>query len=408
MSAEEQVPEPPGNNRPATGGPSSSLLGRVESILKFVTAGLGLVAAIGLPAVSIQLARYDVPVSTAGYQDVLRAGILPAAVLVAVSAYCIAAGRILTRLGLREFLSMHSLILLPLLVPAYLLAVVGVLCLGLLYVWGLLWLLALALESLSSIQLSNRQLLITAAALIATGAVLALAFKLTERYWANRRGAFWDVLRNVLVRPQEQPAKAQATQESTDGVEAKEPDSKTSWLLGLIFLPFLVLLLYSIKGALHVWDPEVGELLTHGYVLLAALASGMIFAMFFAGVMLSNSAAPGMKGTRRQKRAVVAVAMVVYVLFALVYSTWGYPLLYAGLGGGRPQPIILWLKQDDSADDIRTVLKETKVSSTGTLKRVDHSFVLLSGADDLLLTDKPAGGGKALLVSRSRLMALSW
>lgn len=89
-------------------------------------------------------------------------------------------------------------------------------------------------------------------------------------------------------------------------------------------------------------------------------------------------------------------------------STWGYPRLYAGLGGGRPQPVTLWLKQDDDADDIRAVLKATTVASTGTLKRVDGSFVLLSGADDLLLTDKLAGGGKALLMSRSRLMALSW
>ena len=62
-------------------------LGTLENIIKVGTGLLIIVAAVGLPAVCLHFARFGIPVTFASYDQLLRAGILPALFLVIVCSY---------------------------------------------------------------------------------------------------------------------------------------------------------------------------------------------------------------------------------------------------------------------------------------------------------------------------------
>ena len=102
------------------------------------------------------------------------------------------------------------------------------------------------------------------------------------------------------------------------------------------------------------------------------------------------------------------IASGVYILFELAYCMWGFPRLSAGFGGGAPRATTLWLKREDDATDITSVLSGTVVTNIGSLNRIDKLYVLAGRENDLLLTNRHRGPAKAMLISRSRLVAVSW
>jgi hypothetical protein len=390
-----------------------SLFPRVESLLRFGTAGVGLVAAIGLPAVAIHLIRFGAPVNTAGYSDVLRAGVLPAVVLVIVGTYCFAAVRALQKMTLRKFLAFHSLLLVPLVVLAYAALIAGLVAYTLMIVWGVLWSVCSLGGLVFGFNVNNRTLLLIAGAIAVGMATTWIVLKLTQKRWSTRPGKLWKTLDAALAPRQRQRSPDKSDGES-DGQPAqattgsKKPESKWDWALGLVFLPTLLLMLYSMKGLLHIWDPSLGAAFYHRHVVLATVVLGVPVTVFLAVVLHTLSESADDKPAPRHKTAVLVVAVLAYLGFEALYSVWGYPRLPSGLGGGRPRSVTLWVKSDDDALDVCTVLTNAEVTHAGGLNRVDHVFLLLDGEKEVLLTDTPAHPGKSVLVSRSRVMGVSW
>lgn len=388
----------------------------LQNLLKLATAGLGLVAAIGLPAVAIHLSRFDVPLVTATYQDVIHAGVLPTMMLILVTAYCIAAGKVLLSEGWRRFLGFYNLfLLLPILVPAAVFTVVGFISYCLVIIWAILWSIHYLFEHLLyRLDISNRQLLLTSAGLLVTGYVMFLVLKITYRRWAHRKGRFWTLLRRTdwfgaenLAEP---ATKGSQMQEGKGAATPQKQNSKWEWLIHLVLIPGFALWAYCIKWLAYLWDPGLGGLLTHKHILLGSITFGIFVGLAFAWIrmMIWAAKSSGEKAGPRHRKKVIAAGAIVYVVLEVTYSLWGYPRLYSGLGGGRPQAVILWLKQEEDASDILSVLKGAEITSAGNLKRIGKVFVLLNGDKDLLITDAFLPPGKALLISRSRVMATSW
>jgi hypothetical protein len=389
----------------ATVGAPSNPLGWIETALKVATAGLGLVAAIGLPAVAVQLARYGVPLATASYPDVLRAGILPAIALLLVTLYCMVASTALKKHGWRRFLRQHSLLLLPLLIPSWFVLVAGLVAYALIAGWGLLWALRWVATGLTSFQATDRDLLFAAGSVELVLLLLVLLARVTRRYWADRRGRFWSWLAGMFDESRSNSDGAPApSQEATD----KKDDETLRWLIFPMLLLMFLLVLYSLKGLLHIWNPAFSSLLPHRLVWLGSTVMGSLFAVFFAVSLLTDSKSSDQLPSRKSWIAVLCIAGVAYLLFELGYSTWGYPRLYSGLGGGRPYPVTLWLKSDDSASDIMLRFRNVRVTTMGGSTRVDSLMVLYGGDATLLVTDASVGPADALQLNRVRLTAVTW
>lgn len=352
-----------------SGGTEGGLLSWLETLLKFATAGLGLVAAIGLPAVAIHMMKFGVPIRTVIYQDVIYAGMLPALVLAVVAAYCVAAGQALKVMRLRQVQSIVALVgLLPLIL-------IGSLSAQALFAWALLWPFRWLLEQISEIQIGNRTLLVV------SGIVMLVTTPITW-FFVAKADKHW----------------------SDDAEEINKVPPW--WFSGGCFLVGSFFWLYCVKGILHIWDPQLGEALPHRYVIGASVGLGIAFTLVL--VTLTSAEGTTEVATTRDRLIVYLLAVVVYVAFEVAYSMWGYPRLHSGLGGGLPQRVTLWLKQEDHANDIASVLTGAEVASAGSLRRVERVYVLLDREKELLLTDTAIGPGKAILVSKDRLMAISW
>src|SRR5271165_18755 len=93
-AAQDSVPQPdhtgiapaspPGRPIPP---PTSTVLGSLENILKLIAAGVGIVAALGFPAVYLHFLSFRVPTVLMSYNHILRAGVLPAVLLTLFATY---------------------------------------------------------------------------------------------------------------------------------------------------------------------------------------------------------------------------------------------------------------------------------------------------------------------------------
>lgn len=394
------------------------LFGFLETALKIVTGGFGLVAAIGFPAVAAHLIRFGVPLTAATYHDILRAGILPTLVLALFAAYCATAANALTRMTLRHFLGLHSYLLLPLVIVAYLAVVIALLAYLLIIAWGLLWPVRFAIEHLSTRRITNRELLVASAVLVLACTLALVLLRATKRFWHKRNGAFWDFARRILPDRHRQPVikdvtvfEAQSASTSVNDeaeTTSSSEDAKWMWLQSFLFILLVLLMMYCVKAILFLWNPLFGSAFHHRYVMLLALAVGALFGLFLAGVVLARDTSPGEQVGAKYRRTIFTIVAFAYLSFECCYAFWWYPRLDANLGGGLPASATLWIKSDDDARDIRTVLTRARVAKVGSLNRVERLFIILDGDQAILLSDTQRPPAKAMLVSRSRFAAVSW
>jgi hypothetical protein len=172
------------------------------------------------------------------------------------------------------------------------------------------------------------------------------------------------------------------------------------WLWPLII--FVVLTsTYSIKLLVIIWNPRLREYVSDEYLIVGLIVFAIIWALSAAASSIGGAPA------RHTWKIIIPVGVAIYIAFEAVYALWVYPRLWPGLGGGLPRDVTLWLKQEDHASDIASVLN-TRITPAGSSQRVDGLYVLLDREGDLLLTDTAIGPGRAILVRKDRLMAISW
>lgn len=383
------------------------VLTRYEKLLKLATAGLGVVAAIGFPAVAVHMHRFGVPIRTANYSNILRAGVLPATVLLVGMLYCIAASRALAKMSLRQFLAFHSYVVIPLLVPAYLLVFVGLLCFYLIIIWACFWPFRYLLDSVSDISISNRGLLVFSFAFLVIISLVLLLLMLTRRFWINRPGRFWQFHRFFFDTRRRRRLEGSDSDGQTAKQKVQSLDFKWVWLKFLWFLP-APFVDYSVKGVLHIWDPGISSALIHKYLMLGWVCVGVVCFVLIAGIFLNDPKKLGPKDSRGSAKIVATILVFLYIAFEVSYSMWIYPRMHSDLGGGRPRMAVLWLKQEDGAKDISTTLKNVEISSVKGLRQVGNVFIILQDKDNVLLTDEPLGPGRAVLLNKDRIMSISW
>jgi hypothetical protein len=395
------------------------IVGQFENILKIVTGAIGLVAAIGFPAVALHLIGYGVPVRTASYDFILRAGALPAIVLVLLVAYAYAARRMIARTGVGGVLAAHML---PFFVPAFLVMFGGLLAYLVLLVWAMLWGIRWLIGDWVGASLSNRTLLLAAAVMVAGAYGLYGVVVATRRYWIHRQGFVWRFL-GALVEKSDGVEGSRQTSGTPAGVPAEQTpapsstgtvskpttsaDSSFDWALGLVFVPVSLLVLYSIKGVLYVWDPGWSTFLPHRYIFYGSMFFGLLFTLLMVIVTRSQKADDSSSGPRGNRGLIVTVALA-YVVFEVSYCAWAYPRLYSGVGGGRPTPVTVWLKADDGGADVLAVLSKANTTTVTGATRLGAVFMLFDNADGILLTDTQVSPGKAVFIPHNRVTALSW
>jgi hypothetical protein len=392
-------PQSPTVTPPPASAPSS-LWSRTENVLKTVTAGVGLVAAIGFPAVAVQLFRFGVPTAAYTYEQVLRAGILPAAVLVILAAYAVAGAKVVATSGWRRFFGLHSLLLLPLMVPAFIVLLLGVVAYLVLCLWALLWVVVQGAGFVAEVAVSNRTLLqISAIVLAVTGVLFLTALVLQKHVPVVGR------LLGAFARSSDSNRRVQPPAQEAAPTSLATPRIEWFGLAMLLIAPLVYV--YALWAVAYIWDPALTGAVRHLYLMSGALTIGALLDAFYIGTTQFARRGAGDAAPSSRRMLVGAVA-IVYVIFEASYAAWWYPRLPAGFGGGKPSPITLWLKGDDPGGDIASALARITAAPSRGMTRVDGAYILSEAADRVILTNANEPPAEGIFISRSRIMGVSW
>lgn len=299
---------------------------QIELTLKLLAGGLGIVTAMGLPAASFNLYQFNIPVSVISYNQILAAGAIPTLILVLMVGYCILAARILRAVGWQAFSRTLGLLFLPLMIPIAILSLFGLIAYLLLNIWAILWAIAWSVSLFHQFDISNRDLLIVAAVFFIALVVILLMLRMTYRLCPEIYKASLDFLRIIVGEWKRRPEQPSVYVLSSN---------KLLLLLKLsIVIPVLFLFqAYSIKGIIHLWDPNLSTFLDHERLVVFSLAGSIIYIVFMfmtSTVILSantekSNGKDDMGRTRKATALVVTIAAVLYLISAGVYSVYIYP-----------------------------------------------------------------------------------
>ncbi|MCA1816563.1 MAG: hypothetical protein LC746_09190 [Acidobacteria bacterium] len=378
----------------ATPANEASVLGKLEPLFKLAAAGVGLVAALGFPAVYLNLRRFGVPSHFISYDQVLRAGALPTAALVLVGIYLYAAAREYQSKERRLwFLFVPGALLVSLPLAAYLVLFAGTVVFIFTCGWALsqpfVWLLWKAF----GIVVPDKPLLII------PGALLTM---IAERAWPRLKHTRVGAWAHSL---------GERAPDWIDNLFAALPNSfSRQFAVYLFFAVFCVLLLFDIRWFLSHWRPGWSPAyLRSPYLLLWGAAGGLLLGFFVLLVTLYEWFR-GEDASKRRRAFTSFVSAVVLGLLAAIaiYSDSIYPTLPQGLGGGKPARVVVWFGKDDFPADLQRRLAPARFTSDDKTTRGDDLYLLYESSDTLIFANGEAPPAAGVRIARDKVEAISW
>ncbi len=369
---------------------AEAIISKVESYLKLLAAGAGLITALGFPAVYIQFSRLNIPGQFVSYDQVIRAGVVPAMALALLGLYIY--------WGLSEFQrgkkaeDMYSLAPLGLLIGLLFLSMfivwfAGFISFFVLVFWGLAWIISRVL----GFGAGDRDLLYLAVALLFVF-LLAEAFVLPRvfRRWGND--------------------KPPADQKSTfEDFNPKRFILLWTLLAAIVFPSVSMGLLYLCKIVLQLWDPKLSGLIANDNIVLFGVAVLFDISLFGALFLIYM---PMQSPTRSERtQGIVAFALTVLVIYLVlvgVYSYVFYPRIPASLGGGQLASIVYWIDKQEFPQTLVAKLAKAKFVEESNLIRCEGIYLVYANSDIVIVADQSEPPASSFLVPRDKIKAISW
>jgi hypothetical protein len=197
--------------------------------------------------------------------------------------------------------------------------------------------------------------------------------------------------------------------------QARTPEQEAKeWLptlpiLWLMIPPMFVGLLFAIKGVLYLWDAPMARILPAETIVWAGIGLGFMYGLIMSSIAWMQFLACD---SRRMKNIGLTIAVGSLLLaggfFVTLYSTKIYPVLSQAWGGGRAEPVIFWIDQEElpPIEEMRRRLPEADVTPEGTVMRIEATLALRAGKQMILLSGSgPTAQGVALPMESLKMVA---
>jgi hypothetical protein len=405
----------------AKSGKGTGFFETLQKSLGLFGSGVALIAAMGIPAVAVLMDQFGVPGLLATTDQQIRAGLLPTAVLLPLSAYIFFAVRSYTSSSAGGPAAAPIFMMMNLLGAAgFMLVAFGqfilVRCFLLL---GIAWAIALLLNQVEGIAISNHALMVmasVAAVVLSLIKVLPVSpISKLEGFGRNvdgriglgarvagRIAKLLRALDRLLDRAALIYDREDVSGRRDEEKEQASAEMKFGWLystfvvtIGTTLGAVLVLLLYEVKLLLHIWDSDADTLISHATIwggLAIVLVLALLFSVLIHGWILTVI---GDKAWRPIGfLMIVGVVVVVFLCLATAYSTALYPRLPRQLGGGTPAPVTLWVDWKEVPPQLQSQLGRSRFTVSAGTTQIEDVFLLVQAPGYLIVTDgarPPAG-----------------
>jgi len=385
------------------GDSRQGIVGNVELLLKLAAAGVGLVAVMGFPAVYLQFSRFNIPAHFASYDQVLRAGILPAGLLVLAGFYLFWGVREFRKATPSHVFQVVPLILLsPLIVCVLAVLIISIISYVLIVTWALVWVVTWFVSRISGTMMTNRHVLYIAAGILvslATSYILVPPF----RPWLKSLRRF------SLIRFEGKNQSTENGASTTKDLDSQEDGEETPWLI-IVSLPFtLIIALYSVKALAYIWDPTLSPLLTHRFILILDTTCALILPT----ILMLRTCRKWMTSTDRTKKlkgygTIGSLFTVALISSMVAYSNSLYPRIPRGLGGGRPEKLVIWIAKEDFPEDLQQRISKAKFISRGDTIRCENIYLIYDDSATLIIVDGNSAPASGAILPRDKVKAISW
>lgn len=347
----------------------------VEKILKYSGAALALIAALGIPAVTLQYVRLGVPLQLLTRSEVVRAGILPAIPLAAFLFLSYCATR-MTRWGESGWV-VYPMVTLP--------AVTGVAALP------------LAILTAALVMLPKR--ILAAPFLMRRRLPHAEFLRLMDqidhlpRSWAEDAIfvilSLFAVLICILV---------------LGDIRSALRRRLSFWLV-CAFLAFWIPAL-ALELSVKEMDPILAVLSIPGHsswlgsVLPAAITLGFMAGcapLLYADDYLEDA---------KLKYVVIVGLFCVYGAFATLYASYIYPRLPYEIYGGRPSRIAFWYDAKTVPESLGQMAR-LSLHQDGSLTRCDGAYLVYTDSEVFIITNSDQKVASSLVLRRNSISAFS-
>ena len=401
----------PIRHQQATGGSATApvWLGRVDTYLKFAAGAVGLVAALGFPAVYLQFWQFHVPNIFVPYDRALRAGILPAISLAASFLYLRWAG-----MEFRAHRSQNGGDLPPSMWPLFLPVVIGFLQFFTIWFLGMLSLFLLVfywiveiVVAFVRVHLEKRTLLYVALALfLVTIAARALAMaRQTRMDPAPQPPA---ALLRLALRFKESPF-GRSLMEWGEELEDKPHRFVLVWTLGaVVMFPAVSMgFLYCIRRLLEILDLRIASLLEDRHILMLGLLNVLFFSLVGIVFLIATQLASDDKEVQRRALSVlVATVLCGYLAAVGLYSFKMYAKLPQDWGGGKPIRVIFWLDKHAAPEALSGRLPRATFVQEGETIRCESIYLVHVDDRLAIVADAESPPAATMVLPRGNIVAI--
>lgn len=173
--------------------------------------------------------------------------------------------------------------------------------------------------------------------------------------------------------------------------------------VGLIFMRWYL-------NQLHILHIEAGLLATTGNIaLFTNIGTFALVALFLVAVSHEF-----MHSENQRMRLLVTTLNILLIAALCLFGIWWYstklyPVIPAALGGGEPEAIVIWIDRNDLPAEVQNTLKCHSVGSDSVMRC--HLQLVYRNEKDLILIvpDVPEPGVRAeVLVPRDKIKTVSW
>jgi hypothetical protein len=398
---------------------SPNFLDRLGKLLEIIVGAAAIAAAIGLPAVYVHYTSFGVPTSFVTYDQILRAGILPALLLLLVAWYVY-----LTIEEYKEGTSkvgafmVPSMLVAPIPIAAALIFLAGGLANSTWLFWHSLRPIFWALSKFA-LPVSERIHLYLA---IGAGIILFIAggietiYEIVMEEQRQHRPMHADP-EQVSLPPR--AADDDATDVNSQETEFKKLQTKLArWLIAgsvwliisFMGLAYMLLAVHSVQWYLDQLDVDVAFLTKYQDDLYSIVVGAWLGTLAF---IILVSTWHLMRSGNQRLRLLITFVNILMVSSSFATVVWGYsvhlyPQIPPAFGGGRSDLAMVWIAKDDLPADVRGQLRRARCVTIGTVVRCQGVYLFYIGPDIVILADHSKDARNAILIPRAKIKAVSW
>lgn len=392
------------------GQPVSAWLGRVDTYLKFSVGAVGLVAALGFPAVYLQFWNFHVPTIFVQYERALRAGILPAITLAVTFLYMHLAGKEFRARKAENTEGDVPIALSPLFLLALIgfLLIIGVWFLGILSLFVLFfyWIVGIVVR-FTGLQIEGWSILYVAVASLFI--TLATQSFIIARMKRRGLGRWFPTKFNDRERETGKRSfgYARATLEK---LLEKPYRFVLIWTLGAMFMfpAFSIGFLYSIRELLGVLAVPFVGFLDNAHILMLGLLIFLVISVF--GIVMLITTMLESNEASVKKRALYVLAVAVFFAYCVatgLYAYEFYPKLPQELGGGRPISAVLWLDKQGVPEDLATRMPRSRFVKEDEMIRCESIYLVCLDDHVAIVSDSSVVPVATVVLQRGSIRAIA-